>query len=99
MDVVGHNVAVVRKLFIADGALAFLGKNLPVHQLPHFAVRADLPISAGMMGIVDAADSQLALASFFRDRFSAAAELGAVNWAQLISAESHGFLQFGFGGN
>jgi hypothetical protein len=52
-----------------------------------------------MVGIVDAADSQLALASFSRDRFPAAAELRAVNWAQLISTESHGFLQFGFGGN
>jgi hypothetical protein len=33
---------------------------------------------------------QLQLAAFSRDRFSAAAELGAVNWAQLISTESHG---------
>jgi hypothetical protein len=50
------------------------------------------------MGIIYPADSQLALASFSRDRFSAATELGAVNWAQLIGAKSHGFLQFGFKG-
>ena len=51
-----------------------------------------------MVGIVDAADSQLALASFSRDRFPAAAELRAVNWTEFISAESHGFLQFGVEG-
>jgi hypothetical protein len=51
------------------------------------------------MGIIYPADSQLALASFSRDRFSAATELGAVNWAQLIGAKSHGFLQFGFKGS
>jgi hypothetical protein len=49
-----------------------------------------------VVGIVNAAVSQLALTSFFRDRFPATAELRAVNWAQLISTESHGLLQFGF---
>jgi hypothetical protein len=42
------------------------------------------------MRIVNATDSQLALASFSRDRSPATAELRAVNWAQLISTESHG---------
>jgi hypothetical protein len=98
IDVVGYDVGVVGELFIADTAFAVLGHNLSVHQLTHLRVRADLSIPAGMMGIVNATDSQLALASFSRDRFSAAAELRAVNWAQLISTESHGFLQFGFGG-
>ena len=98
MDVVWDDVGVVGELFIADTAFAVLGHNLSVHQLTHLRVRADLSIPAGMMGIVNATDSQLALASFSRDRFPAAAELRAVNWAQLISTESHGFLQFGFGG-
>ena len=97
-DVVGYDVAVVGEPFLADSALAALGQNLPVHQLPHLGVRADLPISARVLGIVDATDSQLALASFSRDRFPAAAELRAVNWAQLISTESHAFLQSGFFG-
>ena len=95
---VGHHVAVVGELFIAEGAYAALGDNLLVHQLSHFRVRADLAITSRVMGIVDPAYSQLALASFSRDRFPAAAELRAVNWAQLISAESHGFLQFGVEG-
>jgi len=98
-DMVGYDVAVICELFMADTALAALGQNLLIHQLPHLGVRADLPISARVLGIVDATDSKLALASFSRDRFPAAAESRAVNWAQLISTESHGFLQFGFGGN
>ena len=97
-NVVRYDVAVVGEPFLAEGADAILRGNLSVHQLTHLRVRADLAIAARVIRIVDPADSQLPLASFSRDRFSAAAELGAVNWAQLISTESHGFLQFGFGG-
>jgi hypothetical protein len=88
-DVVGYDVVVVRELFVAESTLTFLGHNLLVQQLSHLRIRADLAITAWVMGIVDAADSQLTLESFSRDRFSAAAELGAVNWAQLIAAEPH----------
>lgn len=98
IDVIGHNVGVVGELFVAESTLAVLAHDLLVQQFSHFRVRTDLPISSWVVGIVDATDSKLALASFSRDRFPAAAELRAVNWAQLISTESHGFLQFGFGG-
>jgi hypothetical protein len=94
-DVVGYDVGVVSELFVADCTLAVLGNDLSVQQLSHFRIRADLPVTARVMGIVDPTDSQLALASFFRDRFPATAELRAVNWAKLISAESHSFLQLG----
>ena len=43
-----------------------------------------------MMGIVDAPNAHLALPSFSRDRFPAAAEKGAVNRAALVATESHG---------
>jgi hypothetical protein len=90
-DVIGYDVAVVGELLLAECTLAVLGDNLFVHQPSHFCVRADLPISARVMGIVDPSNTQLALASFSRDRFPAAAELRAVNWAQLITAKSHCF--------
>ena len=92
---VRYDVAVVGELFIADTALAVLGHNLLVHELSHFRIRADLSVSPRMVGIIDATDSQLALAPHSRDRFPAAAELRAVNWTELISSESHRFLQFG----
>ena len=97
MDVVGHNVGVVGELFIADTAFAFLGHNLLVQQLSHFRIRTYLPITARMLEIVNATDSQLALTPFSRDRFPAAAELRTVNRAKLVSTESHGSLQFVFG--
>ena len=55
-DVVWNDVAIVRELSLADGANAVLCRDLPVHQLAHFGVGPDLPISARMLGIVDAAD-------------------------------------------
>jgi hypothetical protein len=50
-----------------------------------------------VVGIVDATDAHLALPSFSSDRFPAAAELGTVNRAKLISTESHGVLLIGCG--
>ena len=88
-NVVRHDVAVVGEPFLAEDADAILRRNLSIDQLSHFRVRADLPIFARVLGIVDAVDSHLARASFSRDRFPAAAGLGAMNWAELISAESH----------
>ena len=81
IDVVGYDVAIVGELFLAESALAVLGGNLSVHQLPHLGIRTDLPISAWVLGIVDATDSHLAQASFLRCRLPAAASLGAVNRA------------------
>jgi hypothetical protein len=40
MDVVGHHVTVVRELPITESAFAVLGNDLPVEELPHFAIRA-----------------------------------------------------------
>ena len=67
--------------------------DLPVHQLSHFGVRADLSISAGVLRIVNAADADLLSSSLLEDGFPSATCKGTVNWAQLISAESHEFLQ------
>ena len=98
IDVIGYDVGVVGKSHVEDHILAVLGHNLLVQQLLHFRVRADFAISSRVEGIINAADSQLALVPFSRDRFPATAELRAVNWAQLIAAESHRFLQIGFEG-
>ena len=98
-DVVRYDVAVVGEPFFAEGADAILRHNLSVHQLPHLSIGTDLPISARVLGIVNAADSQLALAPLSRDCLPAAAELRAVNWAKLVSTESHGSLQGGLWGS
>jgi hypothetical protein len=62
MDMIRHHVSVVGQLFIAEGAYALLGDNLPVEKFPHFAVRAEFPVSPGMMRVFDAPNAHLALA-------------------------------------
>ena len=93
-----YDVAVVSEPLLAEGADSILRRNLSVHQFPHFGIRTKFPVAAGMMGIIDAADSHLAAASVLCRRFPAAAELRAVNWAHLITAKSHGFLLIGLRG-
>lgn len=70
---VGNDVAVIGELLPANAADAVLGHNLPVEEFAHLPVRAQLPVTAGMLGIIDTADAQLTLTSFFRDCLPAAA--------------------------
>lgn len=97
MDVVGYDVAIIGEWFVAEGAYAILLGDLPVEELPHFAVGPKFPVSPGMMRVFNAPNSHLALAFFFWDCLSAAAGERTVKWAQLIPAESHDVLLIGFG--
>ncbi len=94
-DVVGNQVTVVGELLLANTANPVLGDDLPVEQLSHFPVRAQFPVSAGVVRGVDAADTHLKLTSFFRDYLPAAAGLGAVYGTELMATESHGILPVG----
>jgi len=51
----------------------------------------------GVMRIFNAQNAHLALALFSWDLLSSAAEVGTVNRAELIPAESHGVHLIGFG--
>ncbi len=92
VNVVGYYVAVVGELFFAESTRTILHCDLPVEEFPHFAVRAEFPVSPGMMLIFNAPNAYLALAFFFWDCLSSTAGERAVQWAELIAAESHGFL-------
>jgi hypothetical protein len=48
-----------------------------------------------VLGILNAPDAHLALASFLWDCLPATAGEGAVNWTELVLAESHIILQVG----
>ncbi len=87
---VGHDVAVVGELLLANAADAVLSYNLAVQQLPHLTVGAQLAISTGVLRIVDAADTHLTLTSFSWDCLSATAGEGAVDRTELVLAESQG---------
>jgi len=71
---VGHNVTIVGEPFLAECAEAILCSDLLVEELPHLTVRAEFPVSPGMMRIFNAPDAHLARPFLSRDRFSAAAE-------------------------
>ena len=60
-NVIRYDVTVVGEPFLTEGADAILRRNLSVHQLPHLSIRTDLPISARVLGIVNATDSQSAV--------------------------------------
>ena len=92
MDMVGYDVAIVGEWFVTKGALATLGGNLPVEEFPHFPVGAEFPVSPGVMRVFDAPNAHPTLALFFWDCLSAAAGERAVQWAEFIAAEFHGFL-------
>jgi hypothetical protein len=96
-DVVGNDIAVVGETLPAQSADAILCLNLFVHQLPHLGVRTNLPISARVLRIINAADTHLTPSSFLRDGLASAACKRTVNWAQLGSAQSHKMLLEGFG--
>jgi hypothetical protein len=96
MDMVGHNVAIVGEPLIAESAEAILCNDLPVEELSHFAVRAEFPVSPGVVRVFNAPNAHLALAFLFRDCLSAAAGERTVKWAQLIQVEPHGVLLIGF---
>jgi hypothetical protein len=97
MNVVGYDVVIISERFVTEGVLAALRDNLPVEELPHFTVGSEFPVSPGMMRIFNAPNAHLALASFSWNCFSAAAEEGVVNWAQLVPTESHDALLIGLG--
>jgi len=92
--VTGDDVAIVGELLFANTADAVLGDDLPVEQLPHFPVRAQLSIPAGMLRIVDALHTKLAFASSRPDNLPATAESGSVNGINLVAMEFHGSALF-----
>lgn len=91
-DVVGDHVAVIGELLFADALNGILSRNLAVQQLAHLPIGAQLAVSARMLGIVDAANAHLAWTSFPRDCLPSTAGEGAVDWTELVLAESHRIL-------
>jgi hypothetical protein len=83
--------------FFAESTETILCCNLPIEELPHLPFGTEFPVSPGMMRVFDAPNAHLALALFSWDCLSSAAEEGAMKWAALIPAESHGVLLIGFG--
>ena len=89
MDVIGHDVVIVREGIQADAALSVLLDDLPIEQLPHLRVGTELAVSPRVMWIVDPLHAKLLQPSRFRNGFPATAGKGTMDWAILIAAEFH----------
>jgi hypothetical protein len=87
--VVRDDVVVIREVLVADGAYPALLEDLSVQKFSHLGRGSQLPISSRVMRIFDPLNSesyQLGL----REELPAATGKGFVDWAQFITAKSHG---------
>ena len=66
LDVVGHNLVVIREGCSADCTLPVLLDDLSVQQLPHLGRRPEFAISPGVVRIFDALNTKLKSAFFPR---------------------------------
>jgi hypothetical protein len=72
IDVIWHDVVVVRERFLTDTAPSVLRYDLAIEQLPHLTIGTKFSKAAGMMRIVDAPNAHLSDAARLENRFSAA---------------------------
>jgi hypothetical protein len=56
--VIGHDVAVVRKLFEADSADSVLLGDFPLQKFPHFCGGPEFPISSRVVWILDTLNTE-----------------------------------------
>jgi hypothetical protein len=89
IDVVGHDVAVVREGHLTDGALPVLFDNFAVEQLPHFGFRAVFAIPSGVMRVFDPLHTKTPDSASLLDRLAAAAIEGSVDGTKFLATEFH----------
>ena len=89
LDVVGHNLAVIREGYAADCAFPVLLDDFSIQQFPHLGWRAEFAISPGVVWIFDALNTKLKSA-FLSGSLATAAEERFVKRAIFIPTESHG---------
>ena len=74
LDVVGHDVATIRELPMADCTFPVPLDDFSVQQLPHLGWRSEFAISPGVMRIFDALNTKVKSAFFPRLLATAAEE-------------------------
>jgi len=79
--VIGHDVAAAGEPFIAEGAYAVLGDNLPVEQFSHLSIGAKFTVSPGVLRIVNTPHAKLAPTLLFGNCLPATAGHGAMDRA------------------
>jgi hypothetical protein len=88
LNVVRHNLVVIRERCVADRALPVLFDDLSVQQLPHLGRRPKFAIPPRMVRIFNALNTKLKSA-FFPDLLATAAEHRTVDRTAFIPTEFH----------
>jgi hypothetical protein len=89
LDVIGHNLVVIREGCAAYCALPILLTDFSVQQLSHLCWRAKFAIPPGVVRIVDPLNAKLK-SPFFPRMLATAAEQRTMDWAEFIPTEFHG---------
>lgn len=86
VDVVRDDIVVISEVLSADTTFAVLVPNLMIKQFAYFSLRAQFPISAEMLGILDASHANVTRSLLHI--LSAAAETRSVDGTELITTDS-----------
>jgi hypothetical protein len=86
---VRSNVVIVGELLLADRADPILLDNLSVQQFPHLGRGSEFSISSRVMRVFDPLHSE-PYQPGLRNRFTATARDGFVDWTEFIATEPHG---------
>jgi hypothetical protein len=89
IDVVGHDVAVIRERHLTNRTLPVLFDNFAVEQLPHLCFRTEFAISPGVMRVLDPLDPKTSHAASLLDRLATATIQGSVDGAEFLATEFH----------
>jgi hypothetical protein len=89
IDVIGHDVVVIRERHMTDRALLILFDNFAVEQLPHLCFRAEFAITPGVMRVFDPLHARISGAASLLNRLAATAIEGPVDGAEFFATEFH----------
>jgi hypothetical protein len=81
VDMVRHDVAVIRERGTADAPFTALGNDFSVEKLPHLSIGAKLAIPSRMEWIFDSAYTELSNCLRFRNYFPSAAKTRTMDGA------------------
>ena len=88
IDVIGHDVAIVREGHLTDGALPVLFDNFAVEQLPHLCLGAEFSVSPGVVRVFDPLHPQASCAASL-DRLAGTARKGSMDGTEFVATEFH----------
>jgi hypothetical protein len=96
INVIGHDVAVIRERHLTNRTLPVLFHNFAVEQLPHLCFRAQFAISPGVMRVFDPLHSRMSDAASLLDRLATTAIQGSVDGTKFLATEFHELSPSGF---